>query len=142
MKIWKSYLANSLLDPQEADAYFEVLSSPETSVSEFLESVNIFSDTFGAAGYPCRAFATLLHEKTNAWYWMYLSDRIGRSGFYRQDQTDIVVDIAFTFDRGDYRLPKEQRMIQIPDTSFLPIELKPKFEAVLTKRFFAKYPFD
>ena len=142
MKTFKNYLLDSLLNPEEADAYFEALCSSDTTISEFLQNVQVFSDTFSVEGFPCRAFATLLHEETNAWYWMLLSDRIGRSGFYRQNQKGIVVDLSFTFDRGDYRLPKEERVIEIPDTSFLPFELKPKFEAVLSKRFFAKYPFN
>jgi hypothetical protein len=141
MKTFKNYLLDSLLNPKEADAYFEALCSPDVTTSDFLRGVQVFS-AFSVDGFPCRAFATLLHEKTNAWYWVLLSDRIGRSGFYRQNQKDIVVDLAFTFDCGDYRLPKEERLIEIPDTSFLPVELKPRFEAILSKRFFAKYPFN
>ena len=142
MKTLRPYLLESLLDPQEADAYFEALCEPDVPVSEFLKAVRPFDSVFSIKGFPVRAFAALMHKKTNAWYWMILSDRIGRCGFYRQSRKEVVADLSFTFDRGDYRLPKEERKIEIPESSFLPEVIKEQFENVLTKRFYAKFPFN
>ena len=143
------YLVNSLTDPQEIDAYFQALCEPDVSASQFREATKFFADVYGK-GDPVRAFAALCYPRLRCWYWVVLQPRgLCRGGYYKSKPVEIISTDTGFFDSGDWKIPKEERVIKfLPknnrgDRLFTPApdELMPKFQKVLSKRFYSKYPF-
>jgi hypothetical protein len=146
---YRDYLLESLADPQEADAYFEALCEPDVPISQFIESANFFTNVYGN-GDPVRAFATLYYPRLLSWYWVVLQPRgLCRGGYYKAKSNEVIYTDCGFFDSGDWKIPKEERVIKfLPknargDRLFAPApdELMPEFEKILTKRFYLKYPF-
>lgn len=146
--LYRDYLLKSLLDPQEADTYFEALCDPDVSTSDFLKSVQAFTDVYSTPSYPVQSFAALLYPNTQSWFWVTLHNRgLCRGGYYSAKEDKVIFTDCGRYNKGDWNAPIEQRKISFEldrdKKSFaaIPESLISDFENVLTGRYYSKYPF-